>query len=92
MSAEQTTGLEPVAGRKDALVKEILTIASDANEMIKEQLGAAGSTLGEARSVLTGKARNAAGSSGAYIKGHPWKVLGLATAVGVIAGILAYRR
>lgn len=92
MTAELITGQGTVAGRKDALVKDILVVASDANELIKEKLEAAGSSLGEVRTVLTEKVRNVAASSSHYVKDHPWKVLGLATAVGVIVGILSYRR
>ncbi|MDP1524956.1 MAG: hypothetical protein Q8M20_04050 [Rhodocyclaceae bacterium] len=92
MTTELTTEQGPVAGRTDALVKDILIVASDANELLKEKLDAAGSSLGEARTVLTEKVRTAAMSSSDYVKGHPWKVFGLATAVGVIVGILAWRR
>jgi len=92
MNTELTTEQGPVAGRKDVLVKDILIVAIDANELIKEKLDSAGSSLGEARTVLTEKVRTAAASSSDYVKGHPWKVLGLATAVGVIVGILAWRR
>lgn len=92
MAAELTTGQGPVPGRKDAMVKDFLNVASDANELIKEKLDAAGSSLGEARTVVTEKVRYAAASSSDYVKGHPWQVLGLATVVGVIVGILSYRR
>ena len=92
MTAELTTGQGSAPGRKDALANDILIAAIDANELIKEKLDAAGSSLGEARTVLTEKVRTAAASSSDYVKGHPWKVLGLATAVGVIVGILAWRR
>ncbi len=89
-----TTELSTVqgTGRKDALVNDIMVAASDANELIKEKLDAAGSSLGEARTVVTEKVRHVAASSTDYVKDHPLKVLGLATAVGVIVGILAYRR
>lgn len=92
MTTELTTGQDSIPGRKDVLVKDILIVASDANELIKEKLDAAGSSLSEARTVLTEKVKTAAASSSDYVKGHPWKALGLATAVGVIVGILTYRR
>jgi ElaB/YqjD/DUF883 family membrane-anchored ribosome-binding protein len=95
MTNELTTAAGPagsVPGRKETLVKDIMTVASDANELFKEKLDVAGASLGEARAVLTEKVRHAAGSGGEYVRDHPWKMLGLATAVGVIVGILAYRR
>lgn len=92
MTTELTTGQGPDPGRKDALIKDIMLVASDANELIREKLDAAGSSLSEARTALTEKVRYATASSSDYVKGHPWKVLGLATVVGVIVGILSYRR
>lgn len=92
MTAELTTEQNPASGRKEALVKDIMIVASDANELIKEKLDAAGTTLDEARTALAERVRYAAGSGSEYVKAHPWKVLGVATAVGVIVGLLANRR
>lgn len=92
MTTELTTGQEPIPGRKDVLVNDILIVASDATELLKEKLDAAGASLGEAGTVLTEKVKYAAASGTDYVKSHPWKVLGLATVVGVIVGIFTYRR
>lgn len=92
MTAELTTGQGPVPVRKDALAQDLSNLAGDAGELLKEKLEAAGSRLGEVRTVLAERARQAAGSGNEYVKAHPWRVLGLAAAVGVIVGILAYRR
>jgi len=88
---ELTNEQRTVAGRKDVLVNDILTIASDASELVKEKLCETEQKLGEVRTVLTNKARHAADYSGEYVKAHPWRTLGMAAIVGGIVGFLVNR-
>lgn len=92
MTAELTTGEGAVSGPNDGPVKDLLAVAHDANDSIMGKLDAAGASLDKTRTAMNEKLRYAAASGSDYVKLNPWKMIGLATAVGVIVGILSYRR
>ncbi len=65
---------------------------SAARALIAERLRQTRSRLVEARAVVADKAKYTAQATDAYVKDHPWQVLGVAAAAGVLAGMLLSRR
>lgn len=65
---------------------------SAARALIAERLRQTRSRLVEARAVVADKAKCTAQATDAYVKDHPWQVLGVAAAAGVLAGMLLSRR
>lgn len=65
---------------------------SAARALIAERLRQTRSRLVEARAVVADKAKCTAQATDAYVKDHPWQVLGVAAAAGVLAGVLLSRR
>lgn len=65
---------------------------SAARALIAERLRQTRSRLVEARAVVADKAKCTAQATDAYVKNHPWQVLGVAAAAGVLAGVLLSRR
>lgn len=99
MTAKST--LIPPAGKADpALGDEAVKISgasvpeevAAARMLIAERLRQTRSRLVEARAVVAGKAKCTAQATDAYVKDHPWQVLGVAAAAGVLAGVLLSRR
>jgi len=90
------TDLKGVVADADDLLKEMVDSSAEefaaARTKIEGKLGDARSRLADARSAVTGKARVATDATFEYITENPWKVLGVASATGVILGILLSRR
>lgn len=63
-----------------------------ARTQLGERLSEARSRLDEARIAVTDKARYSADVTHEYVQQNPWKVLGIAVAVGLVIGVLASRR
>lgn len=86
--------------RKDQLVADLSEMVTRAEDLLKEagsdmhgRLGDVRARLGEAGTVVSDRARYAAGITDAYVRDNPWKVLGVAAAVGaLVAVLLATRR
>jgi ElaB/YqjD/DUF883 family membrane-anchored ribosome-binding protein len=74
-------------------------MAAKAEDLLKEagleaegKLGDAKATLTEAGTAVSEKARYAASATDAYVRENPWKVLGVAAAVGALVAILLTTR
>lgn len=88
-----TGGQSSITGGQGALVKDAAaTEMSAAHTKLAENLLQAKSRLVEARAAVVEQARHTALASDAYVRHHPWQVLGVAAAAGVLAGMLLSRR
>lgn len=93
MSTEFSTSPGQIEGPKETLSSNLKGIAAKADDLIKK----AGNTVAEefaaTRNIVTEKACDAASSTDAYVRGNPWKIVGVAAAAGlVIGGLLSRRR
>ncbi len=92
MSTEFSTSPGQIEGPKETLSSNLKGIAAKADDLIKK----AGHTVAEefaaTRSIVSEKACGAANSTDAYVRGNPWKVVGVAAAAGLIIGGLLSRR
>jgi ElaB/YqjD/DUF883 family membrane-anchored ribosome-binding protein len=64
----------------------------EARERAAESLGAARARLAELEEDLKTRAREAAGQADRYVRDNPWQSIGVAAAVGFVAGLLIARR
>lgn len=80
----------------DGLLKEMTGAGAEkfteARTKIEGRLHEAKSRLGNARLVVSQRARHVAGATNDYVKENPWRVLGIAAAAGFITGFLISRR
>lgn len=88
--------LKAVVGDADELLKEAVNSTAQgfatARTRIEGKLGDARTRLGEARNAVGETARGAADAGQVYVTEHPWKVLALLAAAGLIIGTLVSRR
>lgn len=104
MNTELNASHGTVEGKKEKLVEDLKGVVGDADDLttaaelaaarttIEGKLGEAKSRLDDARIAITEKARGAADTTQEYVRENPWKVLGVATAVGIIIGFLLSNR
>ena len=59
---------------------------------VQAQYEVAREKLGEIQSTVTEGAKVAVTSTDAYVRGNPWRAVGIAAAAGAIIGFLASRR
>ena len=85
--------------QKEKLVADLSEMVVRAESLLKEagsevggRLGNAGAKLGEAGTVVSDTARYAASATDAYVRDNPWKVLGMAAAVGALLALLLTTR
>ena len=88
-----------VERRADRLVSGLSEMASRAQDLMKEASATFDGTLDDTKSRLvdagtavSGTAQHAARVTDAYVRENPWKVLGVAAAVGALVAILLTRR
>jgi ElaB/YqjD/DUF883 family membrane-anchored ribosome-binding protein len=96
MKSDIEMGREALSASRDKLSKDIVGVANDAADLLKNvaerRLDSAKVALSDAHANLTHEARHAAGSAQHYVRAHPWKAMGAATAAGVVLGLLLARR
>ena len=85
--------------RADRLAAGLTEMAALAQELAREAGAEIGATVSETRSRLldavpavTETAQQAARATHTYVRENPWKVLGIAAAVGAVVAILLTRR
>ena len=110
MTTDLITNRGSIEGSKNALMKDLKTVAGDVDSVLKEianasteefaaartrmeaKLGAARSSLDEARMAMADRAKHAADVTQKYVSDNPWKALGVMAAAGLIIGVLSSRR
>jgi ElaB/YqjD/DUF883 family membrane-anchored ribosome-binding protein len=88
--------IRSVVDDADQLLKKATTSTADGWEAARTQVGAklteVRSRLDDARIAVTDNAKSVADSTHEYVADNPWKVAGVALAVGLLIGVLASRR
>jgi ElaB/YqjD/DUF883 family membrane-anchored ribosome-binding protein len=88
--------LKRIVGDADELLKQMASSTSDelvtVRRKIEAKLSEARSRIDEARIAATRTVCSAADATNQYISENPWKVVGVASLVGLIAALLLYRR
>ncbi len=88
--------IKSVVGDADELLKEVANSTAAGVAVARTKMGAkfgeAKSRLDDARITALTKAKGAAEATNVYVRDNPWKALGVATAAGLIIGVLLRRR
>lgn len=88
--------VKSVGADADELIRGVVRSTADevaaVRARIEGRLGDAKAKFDSARSTVTNKARCTADATHEYVRENPWRVIGIAAAVGVLVGILARRR
>ncbi len=65
---------------------------SDVKARVQQQLDSAKQMLGQLQTTVTDGAKVAADTTDAYVRGNPWRAVGISAALGALIGYLAARR
>lgn len=88
--------LKRIVGDADDLLKQIAHSTSDelatTRRKIEAKLSEARARIEVARTVTARTICSAADATNQYINENPWKVVGVASLVGLVAALLLYRR
>ncbi|MGZ5097230.1 MAG: DUF883 family protein [Usitatibacter sp.] len=64
----------------------------DVRSKVAAQYDAARDRFGEMQATVTDGAKSAMNTTDAYVRGNPWRAVGIAAAAGALIGFLAARR
>jgi len=92
MTTETITTTGPTESTKDMLVRDIKGIVGKADHLLKDAGHTVSEELSATRHAISDKACSAANATHEYVRGNPWKIVGIAAAVGVFVGALISRR
>lgn len=92
MTIELSTTPGTTDGAKETLTTNLKELANKADDLIKKAGHSVAEEFAATRSVVTEKACGAANSTDAYVRGNPWKIVGVAAAAGLLIGSLLSRR
>lgn len=90
------TDLKVIVGDAEQLIKDMASSTAEdlaaARSRIEAKLAEARKRIDGARVVLARRASDAADATGEYISENPWKVVGVASLVGLVVALLIFRR
>lgn len=92
MTTDITTTPGLIESTRDTLVRDIKGIAGKADTLFKDAGRTVSDDLSATRHAISEKACSAANATHEYVRGNPWKIVGVAAAVGVFIGALISRR
>lgn len=92
MTTEITTATGQIESTKDSLVKDLKGIAGKADRLLKDAGQSVAEELSTTRRAISEKARGVANVTNDYAHANPWKIAGVAVAVGAFVGVLIRRR
>lgn len=80
------------AATKETLAADFRGVIGKADHLLKDATHTAANELSATRRAISEKVLGAASATHAYVRGNPWRFVGLAAAVGVMIGALITRR
>ena len=88
--------LKAIVGDADRLIRDMASYSGDelsgARKTVEAKLAETRTRLDVARRDITRKACGVADATGEYIIENPWKVVGVASLVGLVAALMIFRR
>jgi ElaB/YqjD/DUF883 family membrane-anchored ribosome-binding protein len=82
----------PGEGAKETFTRDIKGIVGKAENLFKDASHTAAEELSATRHAISEKACSAASATHEYVRGNPWKIVGIAAAAGVFIGAMISRR
>jgi ElaB/YqjD/DUF883 family membrane-anchored ribosome-binding protein len=92
MTTEIITTPGQTESTKDMLVRDIKGIVGKADHLLKDAGQTVSDELSATRHAISEKACGAANATHEYVRSNPWKIVGVAAALGVFIGALISRR
>lgn len=92
MTTENITTAAPTESSRDTLARDFKGIVGKADHLLKDAGHTVSEELSATRHAISEKACSAATATHEYVRGNPWKIVGIAAAVGVFIGALISRR
>ena len=77
---------------KEAATRDFKRILDKADHLLKDAGHSVAEEFSASRHAMSEKACSAANATHEYVRGNPWKIAGIAAAVGVFIGALISRR
>jgi len=77
---------------KEMLVRDFKGIVGKDDHLLKDASHSVAEELSATRHAMSEKACSAATATHEYVRGNPWKIVGMAAAAGVFIGTLISRR
>lgn len=91
MTTELTTNA-PTESTKDALLRDVRGIVGKADNLLHNAGQSVSEEFSARRHAMSEKASVAANATQQYVRSNPWKIIGVAAAVGAFVGALISRR
>jgi len=92
MTTEISTSTGPTESTKETPVRDSKGIVGWADHLLKETSHTVAEELSATRHAISEKACSATNATHEYVRGNPWKIIGIAAAAGVFIGALISRR
>jgi ElaB/YqjD/DUF883 family membrane-anchored ribosome-binding protein len=92
MTTETIPTAGPTESLKETLTRDFRGIVGKADHLLKDASHTVTDELSATRRAMADKACSAANATHEYVRGNPWKIVGMAAAVGVFIGALISRR
>jgi ElaB/YqjD/DUF883 family membrane-anchored ribosome-binding protein len=96
MNTDTSLHTHTPASSRQKLVDDIATVASEAGELLKEfsdaKLQRTRQAMTQAQSAISASAGEMGNTAGTYVRAYPWRAVGVAGVVGLVAGLLLARR
>ena len=92
MTTEAITTPGTTESPKETLATDFKRIIGKADHLLKDASHSVTDELAATRHAISEKACSAANATHEYVRGNPWKIVGIAAAVGVFIGALISRR
>lgn len=92
MTIEISTAPGSTESMKDTLVRDFKGIVGKADDLLKDTTQSVSEELSATRRAMSDKACSAANATQEYARGNPWKIAGVAAAIGLFIGALISRR
>jgi len=96
MENELNAAADTFQNNKERMGRDIGGMVNDAKELLRnyggKHIDTARESLTQAQGVVSDAAKQYADVTDEYVRGNPWKALGIAAATGVLVGILLSRR
>ena len=92
MTTEAITSPGITEPPKETFASDLKRMVGKADHLLKDASHSVTDELSATRHAISEKACSAANATHEYVRGNPWKIVGIAAAVGVFIGALISRR
>lgn len=92
MTKETTTPPQPTENSKEKLTRDLQGMAGKSERLLDDVGHSLAGSLSATGQAISEKACSVASVTDGYVRANPWKIVGVAAAVGVVVGSMLRRR